>query len=300
MDATISQTIERFSGINNSDELTRLSPVAIDNVYVYPLSQASNVEIDNTYGIKSRSGYDEIVAGTDIHSLWADTQICLFVDNASLKTLDEIYNTVTVRTGLSDRRMSYARNNDRVYYTNEEEIGYVIGVADYPLPDPDREFKLPLPAGQVIEYFKGCLYVAKDNILYISDPLCDYYDARIGYRIFTNRITMVKAVDDGLFVSDDHVWFVNGKGNEDFDRNEVYSSPAIPNTALSVNAKSVNDSFQGTAVIWTSENGICLGVNGGEISNLTESKYEFTPTSTGAAFIRKNGNVRHYINVLGG
>ena len=298
MDATVHQSVNKFSGVNNVDLATRLFPVPINHEYVYPLSQAVNVEIDNTFGISSRDGYTEVLSGTSIHSMWSDGVTCLFVDGETLYQMDSIYEKTSIRSVSLGPRMSYANCNDRIYYTNNHEIGYVKKGADNPLVDPEREFKSPLPAGKFIEYFRGCLYVAKNNILYISDPLCDYYDVRTGYRIFAEDLTMLRAVDEGLYVSDDRVWFIKGKGNDEFERDEAYPVRAISYTDVRVSGKHVDDGLAGDVAMWTSNNGICLGDNSGKVINLTEARYAFTATGQGTGFIRDKSNVKHYINTL--
>jgi hypothetical protein len=298
MDATIYQSVDRFSGINNVDPATRLNPIVVDQKYVYPLQQANNVEIDNTYELSSRCGYTSVKTGTDIHSMWSDGNTWLYADGSILYEIDINYAVRSLRSDLILGTISYAPFNDRIYYTNEYQIGYIKGNADNALPAPGREFKEPLPAGQLIEYFMGCLYVAKDNILYISDPLCDYYDVRTGYRIFKGRITLLRAVDEGLYVSDDKVWFIKGKGNEDFIRDEAYPVRAIPHTDVKIAGKYIDDSMTGNVAMWTGENGICLGDNTGNVINLTDARYTFTARGNGTGFIREISNKRHYINSL--
>jgi hypothetical protein len=194
--------------------------------------------------------------------------------------------------------MSYAPFNDRIYYTNEYEIGYVKNNTSTLLTDPVLEFKMPLPAGQLIEYYRGCLYVAKDDVLYISDPLCDYFDIRKGYKRFASKITLLRAVDEGMYVGDDKIWWVNGKSGDDFERTETYSVRAIPLTDVRTNGQNVGDGLKGNVAIWTGENGICLGGNDGNVINLTESRYTFTAHGKGSGFIRENASIRHYINSL--
>ncbi|MFA5346505.1 MAG: hypothetical protein WC294_00040 [Methanoregula sp.] len=296
-------SLSHFTGINNIDEPTRIATQAVKTdagwKTAYPLTQASNVYIHDTYDLVSRGGYTSALSGTDIHSLWSDETICFFVDGGSLYQLQTDYSITLVRSGLASRaRMSYAPVNDRVYYSNGFQIGYVKDMVDYALMDPLREFKMPLPAGKFIEYYKGCLYVAVKNILYIADPLCDYYDARTGYRVFAKDITMLRSVDHGLFVSDDRIWFIKGETPEEFVRAEVYPSKAIPYTDIKINGKFVGEGVDGDVAMWTSENGICLGANTGEVVNMTHDKYLVTPTARGSAMIKELSNERHYINTL--
>lgn len=299
MDAIKFQTIRKFSGINNVDPATRLEPVIINHEYVYPVQQANNLDIDNTFQVSSRPGYTSVKTGSDIHSMWSDGVSCLYADGATLYKLGTGYATLSLRSDLTPgTRLSYAPFNDRIYYTNEYQIGYVKDDADNALAYPNREFKTALPVGQLIESFMGCLYVAKDNILYISDPLCDYYDIRYGYRIFNSRITLLRAVDTGLYISDDQVWFIKGKGNDEFERDNPYPSRAIPHTDIRIPGKYIDDSMPGNVAIWTGENGICLGDNSGNVINLTDARYTFTARGRGTGFIREVNNIRHYINSL--
>lgn len=298
MDVSKQVSVERFFGVNNVDEAYRLFPVVKDNVNVYPVREANNIDIDNTYAASSRSGYTSVLSGTDIHSLWSDGARCFYVDGTSLKELDVNYNSTVLRVVTSSARMVYVHVNDRYYFTNGYEIGYIKGAATYGCMDPSREFKLPLPAGSHIEYFMGCLFVSVRNVLYISDPLCDYYDTRTGYRQFTDDITMIRAVDNGLYISDKKVWFVRGKGNDEFNRVEVESSPAIPYTDVRTSAESMGYGVSGDVALWTAASGICIGDSGGTVKNLTEDRYHMAEYGRGSAFIRNKENVMHYVNTL--
>jgi hypothetical protein len=299
MDAIKQRVMDKFSGINNVDPATRLFPVIIDHTYVYPLQSALNITIDDTYGILSRPGYDNVLSGADVHSLWADGEYCFFVDGTILYRMDTAYTKTSIRTGLQlAARMSYVRVNDRIYYTNGFQCGYVTGNTSVNFPDPAREFKVSLPAGQLIDYYRGLLLMAKGNKLYISDPLCDYYDIRKGYRIFKSNITMVRPVDDGIYVSDGKVYFLKGNSNDEFIRDEVYPAGAVSFTSVKINGKYISDDISGNVAMWTGENGICFGDNSGKVVNLTEANYNFTAHGRGAAFIREKLNERHYINSL--
>jgi hypothetical protein len=299
MDAFKHQTVNKFSGVNNVDSATRLFPSVINNEYVYPLQRAMNVDIDNSYMISSRSGRTSIKTGTDIHSMWSDNITCLYVDGSYLYSLDSIYTATSLRSDLNlGARMSYCNFNDRIYYTNGYQIGYIFKSTSNDILDPELSFKLPLPPGQLIAYFMGCLYVAVENKLYISDPLCDYYDVRTGYRIFKERIGMLRPVDDGIYISTDHIYFLNGKSNEDFVVLNSYPEKAIPYTDIQVSGKYMDNSIKGNIAMWTGESGICIADNSGTVTNLTEERYTFSSYGYGSGFIRESGNIRHYINSL--
>lgn len=298
MDATTQRSMERFLGINNVDEKYRLAPTVVERAYVFPLREANNVLIDNTFAMKSRGGYTSILTGAGIHSLWSDGQRCFFVDGATLYEMTLTYTKIPVTSVTANFRMSYVPVNDRYYYTNGREIGYIKGATNYNLMDVDREFKMPLPAGSHIEYFMGCLFVSVRNVLYISDPLCDYFDTRTGYRQFADDITMIRAVDNGLYISDKKVWFVRGKGNDEFQRVEVEAEPAISFTDLRTSADSMGYGVSGDVAVWTSKSGIVVGDSGGTVKDATSDRYHMAEFGRGSAFVRDDNNVKHYINTL--
>jgi hypothetical protein len=299
MDANV-PLMDKFTGINNVDDATRLGPVDIGGkVFAFPLQQANNLIIDNTYALSSRGGFSTSgVTGTDIHSLWADKDNAFYVDGGSLYSFNYTTGNV-IRTGLNrNALMSYVSVNDRVYYTNGFQIGYIKNLIDYSVMNPSLEFKQPLPAGECIDYFRGCLLVAKGKVLYISDPLCDYYDTRYGYKILPANINMICSAHEGVYVSSNKVDFLKGRSNEDFELAEAYPSPAIAHTAVKIHGSYLDDSLSGEFAIWTGENGICIGSETGEVVNLTVGRYTFTAHGRGAAFVRESSNVRHYINSL--
>jgi hypothetical protein len=214
--------------------------------------------------------------------------------------MGDFVSTIAVRGSLTlGARMSYVLVNDHVYYTNGYQCGYVHNNADNAFMDPARNFKQPLPAGSHIEHFMASLFMSVRNVLYIADPLTTYWDTRYGYKLFQDDITMVRACDNGLYVSDKRkVWFLRGKGNDDFEMVEVESEPAIPFTDVRTSADSIGYGVEGDVVIWTSSTGICIGDSGGSVKNLTDDKYLLTEHGRGAAFIRDVDNIKHYINSL--
>jgi hypothetical protein len=300
MEAVSSSLMTKFIGIDNVSDPTRLSPVGLDNAVAFPLQEANNLLIDDSYAMASRGGFAELFSGTDIHSMWSKEKYCFYVDGDSLyQLLDDFETTVLIRAGLTQgARMSYDIMNDRVYYTNGYQIGYVLNQVNYDLMEATRVFKRSLPPGNFIAFFAAKILVARYNELYVSDPLCDYYDIRKSYRRFAKDITMLRPLDDGLYVSDDRIWWIKGRDNNDFERIEVYPQPAIRHTDMKVNGLFFGDGVGGNVALWTSADGICMGNNSGVVQNLTEKRYKFTPTGSGTAMLREKDNVRHYINTL--
>ena len=292
-------TMVRFSGINNRDDAMRIS-LEQDNKYedIYPLCQAYNVDIDDTYMISSRKGKVSLLQGTDIHSLWSNGNKCFFVDGINLYQLMDDFSVLALRTVTRGARVRFVEFNDKIYYTNGHECGYVKDYTAHALADPCLNFKMSLPHGQLIEVFMGCIYMAVDNILYVTDPLCDYFDIRTGYMIFKDKIKMVCGVENGIYVADSKTWFLSGKGNDDFERTLVTDSSVVMYTDVKIDGSDISESSNGIGAIWTGDDGICFGDGNGKVRNESSDRYILSPHEQGAAYIREVGQVKHYVNSI--
>ena len=125
---------EAFTGLNNRLPSERMQPAE--------LTQAVNVDIDDSGGVLTRQGYSQAISG-QCHSLWAQDDICLCVINGELNLIQQDLKPVPLGvTGLLlGSPLSYARLNGVVYWTNGTQTGAVQngvarswGLAIPPLP----------------------------------------------------------------------------------------------------------------------------------------------------------------------
>ena len=290
---------DMFSGMNNVEKTYRL-PSSRDSQYKksFDMAEIENLDIDNDMALSSRLGSDLKLAGTTFHSLWSDGDIlCLFVDGTGLNRLTAQYTAVSIGE-VGSARMSYAPWNDKVYMTNESYIGYYKDDTLTAVVDPSITYKLPLPAGKFIAYYRGRLYVARGNVLYISDALSDHYDVRNGFKTFANNITMLIAVDKGLYIADGKTWFLPGAEPDEFQKDKVSDADAIPYTAVSIDGEKLGGGVDGNFAIWIATDGICLGDNGGKVKNLTQSRFAMSSHGIGGAVVRTVSGKSHYIATL--
>jgi len=195
--------------------------------------------------------------------------------------------------------MSYAKWNDKIYMTNGVTIGYLKNDIFSELTDPTMTYKKVLPAGKFIAYYRGRLYVAKGKVLYVSDALCDHYDIRTGFKVFSNNITMLAAVDKGLYISDGNAWFLGGTSPEEFTKIKVLDYDTVPYAFCIVNGSIIGEEgMQGQCLLWTSLDGICLGNSDGAVKNLTRERYPLSTYGIGCSSVRKINDTVHYITVL--
>lgn len=290
-----------FTGINTVDDSVRMAPVPVEAGGIksaYSLTSAVNVDIDNSYALKSRAGCTKKISGTNIHSLWSRKEYGFYLDGSSLYLLNPDYTTSLLLSSLSLDRMSYVAVNDRVYMTNGTYIGYYDGTM-HSLSVPTQTYKRPLPAGQLIAYIKGTLMVASGKVVYLSDALCDHYDERSGFRVFENNVLMLRPVDDGVYVSDGSTWYLVERSDDpaEYKKEYINSIGVVPFSDVVVDGAYVGKGVEGKVALWATDEGICMGDNKGGVKLLTPN-YLMKQLGRGAAMIRNlNGQV-HYIATM--
>ncbi len=121
------------------------------------------------------------------------------------------------------------------------------------------------PPGQLLEYSNGVIWIAVGNLLYHAIPW-DYAacDPEKSFFILPERVTLLKAVADGLFVSSNQTFFLPAAGTD-----QVQLQLKAPYKAIEGAAASLPNSED---VIWLSERGRVRGTAGGQIENVTEAQ----------------------------
>lgn len=278
-------------GKNNVAESTRFPN---KNGIIY-LSECTNVDIDDQFMPHRRDGYPATptLSAAGIHSLWADGDLCLFIQNGTLKRLNADYSATPLKADVGHARMNYVRPINQTYLTNDSIIGYVNEYGSYSdFPVPDQTYKTPMKPGHLIEWFNGRLYVARGDELWFSDPMAVYQtDERKNFKQMGGYISMIQAVRDGLYVSNLRVtFFLAGLDPHEAQLVKVADYPAILGTAIKADGERITRDISGRAVMWASPRGVCVGLDGGNFVNLTDAFYHPTYSGEGAAILRQVDN----------
>lgn len=292
-------TYESFTGINNIKNEWELTSKE--------LLQAENVDINDVGRIVRKTGYEKKINGT-FHSLYGDSYICLAVkdNNTLVRIHDDLTTVATLRSDIGRNPMSYARINDIVAYSNSNVIGYVRNGNSYLFGDPAETYKLPLPAGNLIEHFNNRLHIIIGKTIIWSDPLAYRmgYDSRETYKSMASEIMLYKAVDNGVFISDKNkIYFASGLDPKEWNQpgglREVLDYPAKYNAWCEAEGFSLG----GTALIGktyaiATEKGICVISNGGFIKNITEDYYEMLKGQNVVMLFRERNNLNQVITAV--
>jgi hypothetical protein len=123
----------------------------------------------------------------------------------------------------------------------------------------------PPPPGQLLDYYNGKIYIAADKVIWNTQPLrygiCDYEH---DFLMYPARVTLLKSVTDGQYVSSDQTYFLPQIGTDAVENRDLLPYKAIEGAAMTL-----PDSKD---VIWLSERGFVRGTAGGGMKNLTEGQ----------------------------
>lgn len=164
---------------------------------------------------------------------------------------------------------------------------------DLPL---DTQFLTPAPAGQLVAYYRGSLFVAVGDLLCPSRPFAyEQFDPR-DYIQMDGRITMLGAVTDkelyesgknsGFFIGTDRSCGVLvGSGPREFQYVPKTRYGAVFGTMTLVDGSLFEDGSASARDLpmWLSTQGICVGMADLTIKNMTRTRYGFLTGGEGGA-----------------
>lgn len=123
----------------------------------------------------------------------------------------------------------------------------------------------PPPPGQLLDYRAGKIYIASGSVVWVTDPLnYGIVDTNVGFYMYSERVTLIKAVPDGFFVSSDRTYFVSETSPK-----ETRQTLAFPHKAVEGAACSLPNTSD---VMWFSDRGFVKGSTGGKVDLVTEGQ----------------------------
>lgn len=159
------------------------------------------------------------------------------------------------------------------------------------------QFMQPAPAGQLIAFYRGHMFVAAGDTLYISEPYAyELFDLR-RYLQLDGRITLLAPFSDkdrssdanrdsGFFVGTDRsCGVIAGTDPTSFQYVPKADYGAIFGAVDYVDGSLFHEGQAGARQLpmWLTTQGICVGMPDLLINNLTRAKYSFPAAGRGAA-----------------
>ena len=145
----------------------------------------------------------------------------------------------------------------------------------------------PPPAGHLVRYYAGRMFVAVDDALFYSEPFAhELFDMR-RYLALDGRITLfAPAEKNGVWVATDKaIGWVEGTDPDKFEYVQKADYGAIEGALDYVEGSLFGDGGQGDVRIplWLTTEGVCAGMTNGTLRNLTRERYSFSASGQGAA-----------------
>jgi len=258
------------------------------------LAAGVNIDISSSKRVGRRKGYTLRLAKA-AHSLFSCGEYCLFASGNALCVLEPDYTWSAIRNVTVGARVSYAKIGTDIYYANgyekgivRDRVSYGWTAASYVGPATTKVFSDP-PVGHLLEVYNGVMLIAQDNVIWYSESFApSWFDLAKNYVQLGERLTMMKAVQGGIYVSTEKETFAyRGETVKELRQTKVADYPAIEGTAVTASASRIGDgSVTGIAALWASTKGICFGGPDGNFRNLTERRLDYPFARYGAGLFR--------------
>jgi hypothetical protein len=317
-----------FGGMDNtSDPASVGAPEERGRAYTRCIDLV-NCDVDDDLNVTRREG-GEVLAEGEVTSAWGgycvvEQTLRRFVDGELVNISNSPFLTGPVE---------FCAVNDIVVFSDNATIGYLKDFIPYTVNSPaedndlldletwvkltypaDKEhdesnfeidaFKLATLAGRCLEFFNGALYLARDNFLYCTRTF-NIAHMDIRYNVvagFKDPITMVRAVSDGLYVgTEGGTYFLagdgvkgSGTGVKGFTQRKVLPFGVIYGSGVHIPAGKAPRGA-GRAAVWTTTDGIYMGAEGGQVTDLTEGRVNIPASDSAAAVARNIDKFWHYV-----
>jgi hypothetical protein len=283
------------SGLNTVDDPTRIRYNSKSGIS--DLGVAINVTLSPSGRINRRTG-KTLRVPLNSHSLFCDGGECIFVHDSKLYLLETNFNYRLLCNLSNNNRMSGVQVGGRIYYTNNQDRGYVESgiryawekTTDYVGPVTQRVITGPF-AGDHLAFRDGRMYISTDTVVWYSEyQAINWFDMHRNNIQFNTRIRMVKPVSGGLFISSSRaIYFFSGETAPQFGKRQVTSYPALEwSDAIDyVDGTDISNlEISGLCALWTTREGAMLGTPEGGIINLNKKKVVYPHGTKGASLLR--------------
>lgn len=158
---------------------------------------------------------------------------------------------------------------------------------------------VPPPPGAVLAYYRGRIYIGHGDMIYFTEPFAYHHvDPRSGFMPAVGRVTMLAAVDEGLFVgTDKECAFYSGRDPGEMQRLKRSSSAVLPGSLAYVPHESAFDGSVASSDVpfWMSSAGICAGMQDGSVRDVTSRRFTPPTAQRAAGGFKQRGGIPQYV-----
>lgn len=157
----------------------------------------------------------------------------------------------------------------------------------------ETQFMAPFLATDILEEHNGRIYGVNSNILWHTQPLrYGLYQPSTDFIIFAAPISVLAAVDGGLYVVADRTYWLAGDSPEDFTQ-----TPVLQYTAAKGSLCKLPNSNE---VVWYSSAGMVKAGPGGQVKLIQEPSVRGAPSETGASLYIEDKGIKKIISSVSG
>lgn len=169
-----------------------------------------------------------------------------------------------------------------------------------PLAKLQTQFITPPPAGEIIEYSDGRMFVVSGKTLFWSESYApDWFRLIYNFIQFSNPPTLVAGVEGGRYVSADGTYWLSGSNPKESEMVKISDAKAVKGTQVLVDASVLGIESVGEGWLWMSDKGVCWGGANGDFKLLTEK--DFAPginATEGAGLYKSIDGLDQYIGSM--
>lgn len=157
------------------------------------------------------------------------------------------------------------------------------------------------PVGEVLASFKGRIYIGSGSFVYVTAPLSyEHCDLRDFFSIDGTAVRVIAPVEGGLFVGTENgIYFVAGASFKDNALVKKMDARVIPGTTVLADGAAVTGRKELSGmqvVLFTTTEGIVLGMSDGSLTNLTFERYDLEASDRGAAVFREDPAIQYLVS----
>jgi hypothetical protein len=304
--------LSQFTGLKNTVGSERLAP--------NELEKALNIDIDDVGQIRRRRG-QTLVSSGNFHSVWTGQHAVYGVKNGALGIINPNYTFVQLMAGAGDAPIAYVQLDDDVYFSSEDVSGIIRknntvspwgsqtseGTWLSPVVNPTSTLnptggKLlgKPPMATSLAYLNGRIYLGQKKLVWVTELyLYNYVDKTRNFLPFEADVTALGSVADGVYVgTEEDVFFLSGPLSE--MRRMSVNGGIIPGSLVYIDPEVLPEEIAGGsrhAVMFMTKSGACVGLDSGNVRNLTQGRFIFPDAVRYASLFREQDGVNQYIGV---
>lgn len=144
-----------------------------------------------------------------------------------------------------------------------------------------------MPAGTIIRHWRGRLLSAKNNVLWLSEPMrYGLTSRRHNFIQFSHRIIMLQGTDSGVYVGTSKgVYFLAGGSAGEWDVRQTGGKAPVPFCSAEIDLSELDPALQnigsGRGAIWLSENGFVVGLPSGSLLEAQRNRIQMLQGEAG-------------------